>query len=647
MAKPLKIIGMVAGAVALVAGTIATAGIGTPGLIAFASSAATFAGLAATAANIGATLLQKPPPARGSVADVIISHDPPQPYVMGEGYVGGVVRHDAAWGGRIKKVSNPYRAMAMVLSGAGPVDSFSPRYDQAAVSSWYSGFLYTDTQLGAVPEATALAPQWSGMPGWGSSAKLSGQAAMMWSFLFDKDGKRFASGIGELGAYGQWVKVYDPRKDDTFPGGVGAHRLGDESTYEHSVWPALHFGTYAYGRYQNGKRVFGAGLRNIDWANIAAWANLCEANDWTIFGRIFEPGDRWANLKEIAAAGGGQPIPSTNGRLSVRYHAPVVMLDTIRPEDLTGESVKVTTMASWAERINTIIPRGISPNHEWKNIAHSAVVNTGYLADDGEEKATEWPFNLVKDGAQLRQLAAYKLLDSRELTPILIPCGPRLRHYRAGDGLRIELPDYDLVTDAVVLQRRFNPATLTTYFIMISETPAKHPFALGQTSDVPPTPALGQTAQERDELVADALNPAGFDTLAVASSYTVGLAGNVTQAHIGSGLVQITIPDHVRIYADGRQTAVDGTVITRPESTDNLIFYDDDTLANETPDYVAITPGVAGAQAADAYFSAANPARHFIARVTTINALGMGGSTGGSTPPGGGGWTDEPSYSNP
>lgn len=497
---------MLAGAVALVAGTIATAGIGTAAFAAVAGNVATYAGLAATAANIGANLLQKPPPARGSVTDVIISHDPPQPYVMGEGYVGGVIRHDAAWGPTLKKVPNPQRAIAMVLSGSGPVQSLSPRYDQLPVASFYSGFLWTDTQLGAVPEASALSPQWAGMPGWGASAKLSGQAAIMWSFLFDKDGKRFASGIGELGGYGQWVKVYDPRKDSTFPGGVGAHRLGNEATYEWSENPALHFGTYAYGRYQNAKRVMGAGLRNVNWANIAAWANVCDANNWTIFGRVFEPGDRFANLKEIAAAGGGQPIPSTNGLMSVRYHAPVVMLDTIGPEDLTGEPVKVTTMASWSERLNTIIPKGISPDHEWKNIAFGAVVNSTFLADDGEEKVTEWPFNLVKGGTnQLAQLAAYKLFDSRELNPIVIPCGPRMRHYRAGDGLRIELPNENLQTDAVVLQRRFNPATLTTYFILMSETPAKHDFALGRTTVSPPTPALGQTAEQRDELAAAVL----------------------------------------------------------------------------------------------------------------------------------------------
>ncbi|MFG5445095.1 hypothetical protein ACFJZM_13600, partial [Enterococcus faecalis] len=86
--------------------------------------------------------------------------------------------------------------------------------------------------LGECPESTALAPQWAGATGWGSTSKLSGQAAIGWSFLFDKEGKRFASGLPQLGAYGQWVKVYDPRLDSTFPGGSGSHRVDDETTWE-------------------------------------------------------------------------------------------------------------------------------------------------------------------------------------------------------------------------------------------------------------------------------------------------------------------------------------------------------------------------------------------------------------------------------
>src|SRR3546814_5014996 len=111
-------------------------------------------------------------------------------------------------------------------------------------------------------------------PGWGSAYKLSGQAAIGWSYKFDKKGKKVANGLPVTGAYLTGVKVYDPRLDSTFPGGSGSCRLGNEATYVYSENPALHAGNYAYGRYHNGKRTFGIGLPadGIDWPIVAAWA---------------------------------------------------------------------------------------------------------------------------------------------------------------------------------------------------------------------------------------------------------------------------------------------------------------------------------------------------------------------------------------
>lgn len=497
MAKAVKTIGKVVGVVATIASFIP----GPHQPIAMAVAA-----VANTASSISASLLDKPPPARGSITQIVVDPDARQPYVMGEGYFAGVLRHDCGYGATLKKVPNPYRGTVIVYSGGGPVESITPWLDRAPIASWYSGFLYTDTQRGACPEASALSPNWAGMPGWGANSRLSGQAAILWNFLFDKEGERFASGLPLFGGYGRWVRAYDPRKDSTQPGGSGSHRLGIEGTYEWTDSPALHAGTYAYGRYQNGKRTFGGGLKTtgIDWPVISAWANVCEANRWSIFGPVFEPGNRWDNLKEIAAAGGAQPVISASGRLSFRVNAPAAMLDTIRPEDLADEPVKVTTMQSWSERMNTIIPKFISPAHDWQLVSGKTVSIASYVEEDGEEKAQEWPFNLVKgDGRQANELAAYKLLDSRELNPIVIPCGPRMRHYRAGEGLRIELPEYDLVTDAVILQRRFDPRSMTVYLTMISETPGKHDFALGRTATPPATPALtAQDGKFRDQLAA-------------------------------------------------------------------------------------------------------------------------------------------------
>jgi hypothetical protein len=487
MAKALRVVGKVAGVIA----TVATF-TGNPIL------AVIFAAVAVTA-SIGAQLLTKPPPARGSVSRMLIDPNGPTPYAMGEGLVGGVLRHDTAYGPTLKKVPNPYRFMAVVYS-LGPVQSISPRINFETVPSWYNGFLFTDTQLGATPEATALSPQWSGTPGWTSAHKLSGLAAIGWSFLFDKDGKRFASGIDPLAAYGQWVLVYDPRKDSTFPGGSGSHRLGDESTYEWSENPALHAATYAYGRYQNGKRVFGIGMPadGIDWNVVAAWANVCDANEWTIFGVIGEPGDRWANLKDICYAGGAEPIPG--GVLTFKYSAPKVALDTVTTTDVvTDDEMSVVTMQSYRDRLNTVVPRYISPENNWEMVDAGAVVNTTFLTEDGEEKRDVWPFNFVKNARQAAQLAAYRLFDSREISPITLVCKPRLRHYRPGECLYVDVPELGIDSECIILSRNIDPVTMKVTLELMTETDEKHDFCLGRTASPPPTPAIGQTAQERDE----------------------------------------------------------------------------------------------------------------------------------------------------
>ncbi len=512
MSKALKIVA-VAGAVVA---TVATAGAASPALLAAlgttaatAATVASVASIAAVAASIGSQMLMKPPAARGSVSQIIVDPNAPQPYVMGEGYCAGVLRHDTAWGAAIKKVPNPYRFMAVVYSGGGPVQSISPRVDFEAISSWYSGFLFTDTQLGACPESDALAPHWAGTPGWGASSKLSGYAAIGWSSLFDKDGKVFASGLPLFGAYGQWVKVYDPRKDSTQPGGSGAHRLGVESTYEWSENPALHAGMYAYGRYQNGVRTFGIGLPAdaIDWLVVMAWANVCQANNWTMFGVIYEGvGDgeserRWENLKDICFAGGGQPIPGAT--LSFMYSSPQVALDIITADDLTDDEASVTAMQSYRDRINTVIPKYRSPDHNWELVDGEAVVNSTFLTEDGEAKREVWPFNFVKNVAQATQLAAYRMFDSREL-PVTLVCKPRLRNYRPGECLYLDLPELGLDIEAIILSRHFDPVAMTVTLNLITETTAKHTYCLGQTGTAPPTPALSMTGEERDQIISGA-----------------------------------------------------------------------------------------------------------------------------------------------
>ncbi|MEK0096888.1 hypothetical protein, partial [Bordetella pertussis] len=74
----------------------------------------------------------------------------------------------------------------------------------------------------------------------------------------------------------------------------------------------------------------------------------------TISGIVYEPGNRWENLKNICAAGGGEPVPG--GVLGFRWAAPVVSLDTITAADVVGEASLIAT-ASYRDRINTAIPK--------------------------------------------------------------------------------------------------------------------------------------------------------------------------------------------------------------------------------------------------------------------------------------------------
>lgn len=489
--------------------------------------------------------------------------------MMGEGYYAGVLRHDAAYGGEVDKVPNPYRGMVVVYSGGGPIESISPRVDKAPITSWYSGALFTSTSLGTTPQATALSPHFAGLPGWDSSSKLSGQAHILWNFQFDKKGKKFASGVPMIGAEGKWVKAYDPRLDSTFPGGSGSHRLGDESTYTWTENPALHFGTYAYGRYQNGARVMGAGLRAIDWGVIAAWANVCDANAWTIFGVIYEPANRWENLIDIAAAGGAIPVVSSGGLLSVKYWAPQIELDTITRHDLAEGQVQYSPLQSWDDRVNTIVPRYISADHEWNQVAANAVTVASFVSEDGEEKRKEWPYNLVKKAGQAAQLAAYQIFEGREINPIVIPCGPRMRAYRPGECLYIDLPEYGLETPAIVMNRTLDPATMTVMLTLMGETPGKHAVALGQTPSPPAIPVPGQSGEDRDETSSGGNSSAPIEV----ANQAAMLALNDGNLRVGT-IVKLTDTGQVYQYNGGTSgTIADWTLIATTSSAASAITF--------------------------------------------------------------------------
>ncbi|WP_052757284.1 phage tail protein [Sphingobium chungbukense] len=522
MSKTLAKVAMIAGAVALVAtgvGAAAGAGVfgagatGATGAVAGISTAtistvAQVATVVAAAASLGAQLTAKKPGAIGAVNTVQIGANSPIPYGVGRCFYAGSQLHDVGYGGKVKKTQNPYLSKVFVWSGGGPIDGIEAllmdwqevSFAGTSALGYYASWLYADHQMGHRPEADALAGPWGAVPDWSAAHKLSGMAASMLSFKFDRDNKVWANGIPAFGIVARFARVYDPRKDSTYSGGAGDHRFDDEDSFEFDRNAALNAITYARGRYaidtatgEQTMKVIGCGFPKdtFDWPQWVAFANICEANGWNSDGTVFDgPGiSLWDNLKRICAAGGGVPVIS-GGLLSVRFQSPKVALDTITAADFADGERLVPGMRTYRDRINTMVPKYRSEANKWEYVQSDAVSFESYIALDGEPKEEEYLCELVTDKDQAAQLTAYELFNRRELSGITIPCKPRLWDVRLGEAYQVVDPETGLDHLCVVAAISKDISTGVVTLTFETETNGKHALALGMTGTAPPPPTL-------------------------------------------------------------------------------------------------------------------------------------------------------------
>lgn len=596
-----------------------------------------------------AALTAKKPHVAGSGSQTQFMADPSAgiPYAIGRTGIAGNIVHQGSYGG----TDNPYQSFVIVWSGGGPHDSFEQFYVDKVATDFSSGnavgnfhnFMWLDTQLGECPESSALTVPTGTLGGWDSSSKLSGDAAGLWTLKVDPKGKKYPNGVPKPLMVGKWAKIYDPRLDSTYPGGSGSHRALDEDTYEWSDNPWLHALTWALGRWENGKRVLGVGvpIGSIDVAAYVEAANIADVNAWKAGGVVYSTDDKWAVMKSMCQAGGGEPM-RLGALLSCFVNTPRVSLATITADDLADGDISVTAMQPRRDRINGVISRWRSEEHDWEIISSDPVHVDDYVTEDGGERTREVEFPLVQDKDQVAQLGMYEVVNAREFGPISLPLKPYWIGYKPGDCLTIDIPETGMEgQDVIVMGRNFDPATGAVTPTMRSETTAKHAFALGQTGTAPPTPSLSSPTDVPRELLTEASKVA-----AIAASYTVGLSGNVTVTTDGSS-AEITIPAHQRLYPTlGRTVDVDEKVFSSvPLETLEYIAYDDEALGGDDSGAGLAVDWVISTAATDGWYSPDNPYRHTITQVVTPDAAGDGGTESGSGPPGSGGWhPDTPTY---
>lgn len=556
--------------------------------------------------------IQKKPGAEGQVQGLIVGANNPMPYLMGESYTEGVELYRVGYGGTVSGVENPYAFLPRVLSCCGPINSMGATLvdhqaitltgsvgsvQPVAAGGWFADYLFLDQRLGARPEATALAVPagWGTPTNWSAAHKLSGLASVGWSLKWDKNAKRWAGGsIPPLGKLAQGVKVYDPRLDSTYPGGSGSQRLNDESTWAYSANPALHAATYAYGRKMNSVPVFGGRLfdsGSIDFGDVVPWANVCDANGWTVNGVIYEPGDKWNNLKLVCEAGGGVPV-LRGGVLGFDFQAPRTSLYTVTRDDLAQAPVSGRLGKGWKERHNTLTPRFRSPAHQWTYQQATAVVVSSFVTADGEEKSDERQWDLVTDKDQVTELAIYDLYQRREAGPFTILCKPHMSIFRPGDSLTLSAelglhPSGAVL--AVVRKWRLDPQSGAVELVLEQETAAKHTAALGATGAVSAAVALASSATLDQTQWANSLR--GVNTFYQAGSivptptkdwaFTTALPTGFTMTRTGSatrvnssGYIEDVAANNPRFDHDPVSLAAKGLLLEAART--NILPYSED-----------------------------------------------------------------------
>lgn len=521
--KIIKTIGVVIGAVALVATGI---GVAMGGLAAAASATATtfmtvgaIAGVASGVIGLGVSLFASRPSFGGQGNPLSFQTNPQSglPYAIGRTRMSGLKIDGRTSSSKTDGTQNLlWLAALMSCTPAHAIDQFKADNEVvtfdgsgAATSGNYAGFMAQKWALGAMPQTSAIAltVDGFGFPGHGANTKLSGMVHAEWCLRYDPDGKHYAAGLTDPAWIGRWRKCYDPRKDSTYPGGSGAHRAGNEATYEWTRNGPINALNWAMGHYANGKLVCGIGapMETIRVSDFVAAANVADANGWGCGGVEYTTDSKWDIFKRMLAAGGAVPTKA-GAMIGCRVKTPRVSLGTIEEEDFLDELTYVATKPR-RERFNTVLPRYVSEAHDWQVITGSEVSVPALVTADSGKRTKGIDFPLVQaevgqagyDGdKQAGQLAAYEIVDSREAS-IECTVKPRWIGLRVGDCVVLNKPSDGIVNQKVILTGvTLDPARGVLKLSAETETDSKHAFALGQTTTPPPAPTLSVPAGRPD-----------------------------------------------------------------------------------------------------------------------------------------------------
>lgn len=465
------------------------------------------------ALSAGAAALMRPnTPSSGTTLD--FKPDPKAPVRGAMGYtaLGGNKVFQATWG---------YKKVAMSLGVAlslGPIDQITQfRADDSVVTfagaqqeatGFYGGDMWQRTTTGLPSDAALLPPTGlkygnPGLTGWGSQHAAPGVSFAFWTMVLAKnpeDRDIFTNGVPDPRWVGRWMKVWDPRKDSTYPGGSGSQRRDDwrtwawsENPYVHALaWARGHFKMNLNGSIDRSRRIAGIGAPDaaIDMVAFVEGMNVADANAWTISGEWSTSDSKFQTLVAMLQAGGGEPI-SRGAQISVMVNAPRVSTYTYTRDDLIGQA-EVRPLTPRRDRKNTIVPRYRSEAHGWEYVPAGEVTAQVYRDEDrGEPRSLEIEYVHVRNAKQAGQLAAYDLANLREGLTATLPSKAHLMHVHPGDCITVDVPEVALAGQKFIVRRTtVNHQSASVTLELRAETDGKHAWALGQAAQPAPSPSL-------------------------------------------------------------------------------------------------------------------------------------------------------------
>ena len=477
-----------------------------------ASLSATLVSVASQAAvsmaiNAAMSVLSPKVGAAGRPVDWTLDPNGPIPFALGRVGVAGSAISKATFGP--DKMN--YGAVS-VISGAGPIDGYESytaddllvTFDQngKCVTPEWNGELFRVQSLGNQPDTWLRTPiglkNNSVLPNWTASHRASGKALSFHVMVENSKGTAFPNGEIKPRIVLRGVKCWDPRKDSTYPGGNGPQRLNSPSTWAWSDNPAILALRWILGMWEDGvgkgaphvgQQVGGIGskLSGIDMPAYVAAANVCDTNGWTAAAYPNTDDDKHQVLVGLLQAAGAI-YSQRAGKISLIQRAsPKTSVATITANDVIG-AIEIDTAASRIDRINTIQPQFWSPQHRWQMTALPEVTAQAYRDADGQKRSRGVTYAYVTNANQAAQLAALDIAHSREGMAGQVTLKPYLQRIQPGDTFVIDEPGFILDgLKCLCMSTEYDPAEAVVKVTFVSETDAKYPFALGQ-STTPPTP---------------------------------------------------------------------------------------------------------------------------------------------------------------